>query len=105
MEGRRIFPIEWHVNYWDYLGWADTLANPSYTDRQERYAAIFRTGVYTPEMVISAEEERGSTNGATVNAHIEDVLENPVEVSTTLWLESAIDAEELEVGYLVEGAR
>ena len=104
MEGRRIFPIEWHVNYWDYLGWADSLANPSHTERQERYAELFGTGVYTPEMVINSEEERGSTNGATVNAHIEDVLADPVDVSTTLWLGSEIDAEDLEVGYLVTGA-
>jgi hypothetical protein len=42
------------VNYWDYLGWKDTLANAHLTDRQQGYAKA-RKGrqVYTPEMVVN----------------------------------------------------
>ncbi len=45
------------VDYWDYLGWKDTLASPAYSQRQRAYAA--RRGdrsVYTPQMVINGEE-------------------------------------------------
>lgn len=45
------------VDYWDYLGWKDTLASPVYSQRQRAYAA--RRGdrsVYTPQMVINGEE-------------------------------------------------
>ncbi|APF38844.1 Uncharacterized protein Ga0061061_106159 [Chelatococcus sambhunathii] len=41
------------VDYWDYLGWKDTLASASYTARQRGYAE--QRGdrqVYTPQMVI-----------------------------------------------------
>ena len=45
------------VDYWDYLGWKDTLASPVHSQRQRAYAA--RRGdrsVYTPQMVINGEE-------------------------------------------------
>ncbi|WP_428644532.1 DUF1223 domain-containing protein [Roseibium sp.] len=45
------------VDYWDYLGWKDTLASPVHSERQRAYAA--RRGdrsVYTPQMVINGEE-------------------------------------------------
>jgi hypothetical protein len=42
------------VNYWDYLGWKDTLADPQFTTRQKGYAlARSNRQVYTPELVVN----------------------------------------------------
>lgn len=42
------------VNYWDYLGWKDTLADPTFSARQRGYASVRRDRqVYTPQMVIN----------------------------------------------------
>ncbi|WP_128290664.1 DUF1223 domain-containing protein [Afifella aestuarii] len=42
------------VDYWDYLGWKDTLAQPENTARQRAYAAVRGDGkVYTPQMVVN----------------------------------------------------
>jgi hypothetical protein len=42
-----------HVDYWDYIGWADTFASPQFTRRQYAYArAAGRNMVYTPQMII-----------------------------------------------------
>ncbi|NND50107.1 MAG: DUF1223 domain-containing protein, partial [Rhizobiales bacterium] len=41
------------VDYWDFLGWKDTLADPAYSERQRDYAR--RRGdsqVYTPQVVV-----------------------------------------------------
>src|SRR5262245_48556785 len=102
--GERVFPIEWHVNYWDYLGWPDSLASPAHTLRQQAYAGMFGTGVYTPEMVINAEEERASTDSTFAGAHVDSALGEDVSVSTTVWLDSPPDASPLVVHYAVEGA-
>lgn len=48
-----VLPLSFHVDYWDYLGWADAFARPEFTARQRDYAA--RTGeraVWTPQMVV-----------------------------------------------------
>jgi len=46
-----------HVDYWDYIGWADTFASPQFTRRQYAYArAAGRNMVYTPQMIIGGSE-------------------------------------------------
>lgn len=48
-----IIALELHVDYWDYIGWADPFANPEITQRQRDYAsALALRYVYTPQMVI-----------------------------------------------------
>jgi hypothetical protein len=48
-----VLALTFNVDYWDYLGWKDTLANPDNTDRQRRYAAARGDAqVYTPQMVV-----------------------------------------------------
>ena len=42
------------IDYWDYLGWKDTLADPRNTARQKAYAHARGDGqVYTPQMVVN----------------------------------------------------
>ena len=46
--------VSMNVDYWDYLGWHDTLAKPEYTQRQMDYANQMKGGgVYTPQMIIN----------------------------------------------------
>ncbi len=42
------------IDYWDYLGWKDTLASPRNTARQKAYARTRGDGqVYTPQAVVN----------------------------------------------------
>jgi hypothetical protein len=42
------------IDYWDYLGWKDTLALPNHTARQKAYAQMRRDReVYTPQVVVN----------------------------------------------------
>lgn len=48
-----VVALTFPVDYWDYLGWKDTLASPAYSARQRAYARARRDGqVYTPQVVI-----------------------------------------------------
>lgn len=41
------------VDYWDYLGWKDTLAKPAFSERQRGYAEAQKDKqVYTPQIVV-----------------------------------------------------
>jgi hypothetical protein len=49
----RILPLALHVDYWDYIGWADRFAQAKFTDRQRAYAkAIGSRTIYTPQLII-----------------------------------------------------
>jgi hypothetical protein len=46
--------LSFPVDYWDYIGWKDTLAEPSYTARQKAYALASGKGaVYTPQAIVN----------------------------------------------------
>lgn len=76
-----VVALAFHVDYWDYLGWSDTFADPAFADRQRTYAPrvdrshIGRAlrGSFTPEMVVQGTESLiGSmrkTVGSRVAAH------------------------------------
>lgn len=53
-----VLPLSFNVDYWDYLGWRDTLASPDNTARQRAYGrALGLSGVYTPQMVVDGTAE------------------------------------------------
>jgi hypothetical protein len=41
------------IDYWDYIGWKDTLAKPRHTLRQRFYAKTRGGDVFTPQVVIN----------------------------------------------------
>ncbi|MCC0037384.1 MAG: thioredoxin family protein [Brucellaceae bacterium] len=61
-----VIALAYHVDYWDYLGWRDTLGSAENTERQRDYGRSFGSGsVYTPQAVING---RTHVNGANKNA-------------------------------------
>jgi hypothetical protein len=58
------------VDYWDYLGWKDTLALPGHTNRQRAYSkARGDREVYTPQAVVNGVKHvLGSDKAAIENA-------------------------------------
>ena len=58
------------VDYWDYLGWRDTLANSKFTERQRAYAKARGDGaIYTPQIVVNGlAHVNGSDEGQILRA-------------------------------------
>jgi hypothetical protein len=54
------------IDYWDYLGWKDTLADPRNTARQKAYSKVRGDReVYTPQVVVNGSlHALGSDHGA-----------------------------------------
>ncbi len=51
---RQLVPMNFHVDYWDYLGWKDPYASSIFTQRQRDYKALgLSTSVATPGFVVS----------------------------------------------------
>jgi hypothetical protein len=58
------------VDYWDYLGWKDTLASPKFTERQRAYSQVRGDGaIYTPQAVVNGlAHVNGSEEGQIMRA-------------------------------------
>ena len=62
-----IVALSFSVDYWDYLGWRDTLASPSNSERQRNYARARGDGrVYTPQVVVDGILHANGANEAEI---------------------------------------
>jgi hypothetical protein len=53
-EREDVLALSLPVDYWDYLGWKDTLASPKFSERQRAYARARGDGaIYTPQLVVN----------------------------------------------------
>ena len=59
-----VIALAFHVDYWDYIGWKDAFAQPSFAQRQ---SALVRSsgasGVYTPQVFVNGKDDRSWTRG------------------------------------------
>ena len=76
------------IDYWDYIGWKDTLAKPRHTTRQRFYARTRGDGdVFTPQVVINGVTHAVGNDKAAINKAIAEsrregaVLSIPVKVA------------------------
>jgi hypothetical protein len=74
------------IDYWDYLGWKDTLALPGHTRRQKAYAsARHDREVYTPQAVVNGTAHvLGSDKAAIERAMAESKTAEALALPVTL---------------------
>ncbi|MET1027176.1 MAG: DUF1223 domain-containing protein, partial [Dongiaceae bacterium] len=73
MHQRAILALSYHVDYWDYIGWRDRNADPAFTERQHDYdAALGRSMVYTPQVVIAGRSDSLGTDPETLTVLLAD---------------------------------
>jgi hypothetical protein len=67
-----VVALSFPVDYWDYLGWKDTLASPRFTERQKAYkSGLGVQMVYTPMMVVNGLTHVNGSDEAKVQQAIE----------------------------------
>jgi len=85
-----VLPLALHVDYWDYIGWADTFAQPAFTARQREYAhTAGHSVVYTPQMIIGGRDTVAGHKPQAVLAAIEAAMARNVPVSVTVTRDGA----------------
>ena len=80
-----VIPLALHVDYWDYIGWADSFANPAFTTRQKAYAkSAGERMIYTPQMIVGGVDRVVGHEPETVAAAIAQLKGQPSPVVLTV---------------------
>ncbi len=57
-EGKSIYILAYHVDYWDRLGWKDMFSSADYSKRQTQYGQwLHKSSVYTPQLIVNGKAE------------------------------------------------
>jgi len=84
--GARVFTIELHVDYWDYLGWRDPFDDARFSQRQAGYRRL-NGSTYTPQAVVNGVKEAVGSDESRLNELITQALETPAPTRLTLTAE------------------
>lgn len=83
-----VIVLSYNVDYWDYLGWRDTLASPEKSQRQYDYAkARGDMDVYTPQVIVDGGSHYIGNNRSIILAAIARAQagapQNPLHIALT----------------------
>lgn len=71
-EKGEVLALSYHVDYWNYKGWVDTLATKASTSRQYGYAeTLNRKSVYTPQAIINGLDHANGANPAAIRTLVD----------------------------------
>jgi hypothetical protein len=102
-ESLPVYIIEFHVDYWDYLGWKDTFALPEYSKRQKKYGDLLKlNSIYTPQAIINGETEMVGSDEEQINSTIAKELQKPSSVTVECKAHK-INNSQIELTYTVNG--
>ncbi|MBY2916312.1 DUF1223 domain-containing protein [Rhizobium leguminosarum] len=91
-----VIALAYHVDYWNYLGWADTLSSKENTERQYGYAKTMgRSNVYTPQAIVNGRDHLAGADLNGINSKIDTYSSEGNGL--TVPISAAMRGDELEI--------
>lgn len=101
-QGKQLYILSFHVDYWDHQGWKDRFSDKQYTQRQQQYVNWLNAEtLYTPQLVVNGESEHIGSDKAAVLGAISGQLQR--DFTRTLKLETGFDGNKLTVSHNQQG--
>ena len=73
-----VLALTFSVDYWDYLGWADTFARPEFAERQKAYVTrLLLREPYTPQVVVDGQAQAVGSKADRVDKLVRDAARTP----------------------------
>ncbi len=97
--------LSFSVDYWDYLGWRDTLGTPANSDRQRGYARSRGDGrVYTPQIVVDGVAHVNGADESAVRAAVKAAEKRLAEVKVPVSMHAEGDTLIVDIGAAPAGS-
>jgi hypothetical protein len=73
-----VLALTFSVDYWDYLGWADTFAKPEFAERQKAYVTkLALREPYTPQVVVDGAAQASGAKAEKVDQLVAEARKGP----------------------------
>jgi len=91
--------LSYSVDYWDYLGWRDTLGSPANSERQRDYAKARGDGrVYTPQAVVDGVTHANGSDEDAIQAAVAAASVRLAQVKVPVSMHGEGDTLVIDVG-------
>ena len=102
-EGKPIYLLAYHVDYWDKLGWKDPYSSVDFSNRQMEYAHWLNvSSIYTPQIIVNGKVEFVGSDESAIRKSISAEL--TYISNTTLLIRAHPDSGKLNVQFQVTHA-
>jgi hypothetical protein len=83
---RDVIALTFSVDYWNYLGWADTFAKPEFADRQRAYDKRFGVEeVFTPQVVVDGRAQTAAVKADAIDELVQGARHTPMDPPQMFW--------------------
>lgn len=94
-----VVALSYSVDYWDYLGWRDTLGSPANSERQRSYARARGDGrVYTPQVVVDGMTHVNGASEAAIEMAMRNTAKRMQDVKVPVSMRAEGDTLIVDVG-------
>lgn len=99
-----VFPLSYHVDYWNYIGWRDPFSESKYAEKQRAYNLKFRNrSNYTPQIVVNGKEHFVGSNSANLYGAISNYSKEKTANKITL-INTKRDKKSIAFEYNISGS-
>ena len=98
-----VYFLNFHVDYWNRLGWKDPFSDKAYSERQSWYANFFGSDkIYTPQMVINGTTEFVGSSEDMARVAIKAAINKKASVNIKLQ-KHLIQGDSIKINYEISG--
>jgi hypothetical protein len=103
--GKAVLALEFHVDYWNRLGWSDPFSDAAFSRRQSDYAQHLKLrDMYTPQMVVNGVTEFVGSDRKAAKRAIDAALARAARVKVSLRSVKVLEEKGYQVDFAVDGA-
>jgi hypothetical protein len=101
---QQIFAMEFHVDYWNRLGWSDPFSDAKFSERQRDYAnKLDPQSIYTPQMIVNGSREFVGSDRSALQQALSKALKTSAAVTFKSLKVEQLPGKNIHVNYEVAG--
>ncbi len=100
----QVYPLAFHVDYWNRLGWKDPFSQSAFSERQVVYVNKMKlNSAYTPQVIVNGKVECVGSNAELIEKHVFHNLSSPPDNHIVLALPTTTNENVNKIGYHIDG--